>query len=527
MAQAKEAPKRIFSLYIKAELVKEDCNVVDLCEACERVTGHGSIDGATLVNCLWRVLPFNEVTRAKLLINGIKMYGKQLMFEGKNPFLHPSGEGETQTTKLIIKNLPFSYDQSAVERNLINAGFKLRGKMQWMKGRKRSTGHLSDFRDGRRSVFVDLPTWEVNPFMRMGAFRAKIEYAEMKKVCYRCLQDGHTARDCTNEEVCRTCRKPGHRKDQCPSIRKKDDHDCDSDSDMEGPESVPANGEVFSEAKQNNEGPPVGEACASKNPGEVNDSKENESKKKDRDIGRPSQGEQEKDYRESDQDAKSKQSNVSNEVSSPETISNIEVGSIEEIVVIHKQPCLTPEGDSPLSDFIKNVQFADLPVGSSKLLDAAKMPKHSKNGNNVSASSEQVHVGTPVSRGLQNTGEYKKTEKNENSLSSVWGDNLESECLDDDLLMAANMAENEESSSTATKENNPTKGLEVISASNGKSDDCGNKDKRENANPETAEDLAGASVPNFVSAGKRLFNAIVSPTEGKKKPQRGPKSKKK
>ena len=197
------------------------------------------------------------------------------MFEGKNPFLHPSGEGETQTTKLIIKNLPFSYDQSAVERNLINAGFKLRGKMQWMKGRKRSTGHLSDFRDGRRSVFVDLPTWEVNPFMRMGAFRAKIEYAEMKKVCYRCLQDGHTARDCTNEEVCRTCRKPGHRKDQCPSLRKKDDHDCDSDSDMEGPESVPANGEVFSEAKQNNEGPPVGEACASKNPREVNDSKEN------------------------------------------------------------------------------------------------------------------------------------------------------------------------------------------------------------------------------------------------------------
>ena len=97
MAQVKDASKRIFPLYIKAELLKEDCNVVDLCEACERVTGHGSIDGATLVNRLWRVLPFNEVSRAKLLINGVKMYGKQLMFEGKNPFL------------LISRNVKLSY----------------------------------------------------------------------------------------------------------------------------------------------------------------------------------------------------------------------------------------------------------------------------------------------------------------------------------------------------------------------------------------------------------------------------------
>ena len=89
------------------------------------------------------------------------------------------------------------------------------------------------------------------------------------------------------------------------------------------------------------------------------------------------------------------------------------------------------------------------------------------------------------------------------------------------------MAEDEVSGSNATKEKYPTKGLEVISAPSDKSDDCGNKDKRENGNPETAEDVAGASVTNFVSAGKRLFNAIVSPTEGKKKPQRGPKSKKK
>ena len=121
---------------------------------------------------------------------------------------------------------------------------------------------------------------------------------------------------------------------------------------------------------------------------------------------------------------------------------------------------------------------------------------------NVSAPSGQAPVGTPVSRGLQNTDECKKTEKSEDSLSSIWGDNFENECPDEDLLMAANMAEDEVSGSKATKEKYPTKGFEAISASSDKSDDCGNKDKRENGHPETAEDVAGASVTNFVLAKK-------------------------
>ena len=93
MAQ-NETKKSIIPLFVKAELVHDECNVVDICMACERVTGHGSIDGATLVNRLWRVLPFNEVTRAKLLCDGIHLFGNQVKFEGRNPFLHASGDAE-------------------------------------------------------------------------------------------------------------------------------------------------------------------------------------------------------------------------------------------------------------------------------------------------------------------------------------------------------------------------------------------------------------------------------------------------
>ncbi len=223
--------KSIIPLFIKAELVPDDCNVVNLCEACERVSGHGSIDGATLVNRLWRILPFNEVSRAKLLSNGVNLFGKQLKLEGKNPFLHASGDGECQTTRLIIKNLPFSYCQSAVARNLIKAGFKLRGSLQWMKGRNRRTGRLSDFRDGRRSVFIDVPQGNVNRIMQMGSFRATLYYPEMAVRCFRCLQEGHTAKECSNQEICHRCKKPGHRREHCTF-----DHERDVDSDSEGEE---------------------------------------------------------------------------------------------------------------------------------------------------------------------------------------------------------------------------------------------------------------------------------------------------
>ena len=239
-----EGKRSIIPLFIKAEFVPDDCNVVDICEACERVTGHGSIDGATLVNRLWRILPFNEVSRAKLLVEGVKLFGKHLTFEGKNPFLHASGNGECQTTRLIIKNLPFSYCQSAVARNLIKAGFKLRGNLQWMKGRKRKTGRLSDFRDGRRSVYIDVPSGNVNRTMQMGSFKATLTFPEMALTCYRCLQEGHTAKECKNQEVCHLCKMPGHRRDQCTANQNVSDVDSDSGDDEPSRPPVPPSGRV-------------------------------------------------------------------------------------------------------------------------------------------------------------------------------------------------------------------------------------------------------------------------------------------
>ena len=407
-----------------------------------------------------------------------------------------------------------------------------------MKGRKRSTGHLSDFRDGRRSVFVDLPTWEVNPFMRMGAFRARIEYAEMKKVCYRCLQEGHTARDCTNEEVCRSCRKPGHRKDQCPSQSKKDDQGSDSDSEVEGLGTESPDTGITLVDKQKRAIEYV-ESVGASVPDHV-EAERDESKSQDDVSGKSSQVEQGKENVVLDKDNDLRSSHVFNEFNgNVESPGGMEVSDHEERVIVkHLQTTLTSEGDSPSTDFINNVQFADLPVGSSKVLSSLKMSKYSKNEKLTSLKSGKAPLDTPVSWGPQKDFEYKEPE-NEGDLSSVWGDKLDEECPDDELLMAAKMAENKVSGTESeyhdkdesAKEIDAKKDSNVYASMTFEA--SGSKlaehddDRVDKVNSEPVEAKAGASVPNFVSAGKRLFNAIVSPTESKKKSQRDAKSKKK
>ena len=231
MSLSKEK-KGIIPLFIKADLVPDDIDIVEMCEACEKVSGVGSIDGATIVNRLWRVLPFNEVARSTLLFSGIKIKGKKLDFEGRNPFLHPSGKGEAQTTRLFIEGLPWSYSQAAVARNLEIAGFKLRSGMKWMKGRKKSTRRMTDFRDGRRSVYIDIPDTKIFK-LKMGDFLSTLKYPDMEVTCFRCLQEGHTSKNCPNEEVCHNCKKSGHRRDQCPEGKKKRDRDMDSDNEVD------------------------------------------------------------------------------------------------------------------------------------------------------------------------------------------------------------------------------------------------------------------------------------------------------
>ena len=202
----------VLPVFVLEKWVPDGSTVYDICLAAEKITGPGSIDGATCIKGLWRVYPMNEIARVKILTKGITIGKKLVRFECFNHFSRGNGQ-ESTGTRLTISNLPFSYSNDAVARNLAAAGLKLRSKISFEKARGPDR-MLTDWRTGRRSVWIDLPQHEVSRHFKMGEFSAFLYYKEMKSSmeCRRCLEKGHMARDCPNEEVCYDCKKPGHRR---------------------------------------------------------------------------------------------------------------------------------------------------------------------------------------------------------------------------------------------------------------------------------------------------------------------------
>ena len=554
--------RSVIPLYIKAELIPERVNVVEICVACERVTGKGSIDGATLVNRLWRVLTFNEVSRAKLLTTGIQLANKLITFEGKNPFLHPSGEGERQSTKLIVKNLPFSYSQEAVERNLVKAGFKVRGKMMWMKGRSRTTGHLTDFRDGRRAVFIDLPTGQVNQTIQMGPFRARIEYNEMKTTCYRCLQEGHTARNCMNTEVCHNCRKPGHRKDQCPDLDKHSDIDSDSDNDEDRSDETLLKGKVGASLKVGAHAPEYDhdEGVSDKEPPSdrrvsITDPAYNE----DHPLPKPAVPVEKPmprrrrivTYADAAKSAPIpvNRSAAAGDVGETSVCSPKDKGGPSSTEDCHVASGNREDLTSPMTEFIKSVEFKSLPESTKTALKSSNQASDSS-----LAAGQTVLVETPTKRSDNDQASSSLPETNK--VTSVWGDPIEVDDSDEKLIIAATaQAENEEpvvnlegqvSDTSSSKKAVAVEGTDLqIPANPSLSRDqekAASAEANASARLETAiavNDLsASAAIPKVntgresekpkLSKIKRAFSAIISPpTEKNRRKSDGPLLKKK
>ena len=198
-------------VFVKAEHVPNDITVYEICSAAEKVSGPVTIDGAICISGLWRISPLYEASRIKILASGINVRGRNVQLENINPFTMRSGD-DTSGTKLFIGNLPFSYSTEAIKNHLKVAGVTLRSEVVWERARG-PDGSLSDWKTGRRMVWINVPQKPLNKYMKMGnGFSANLYYKEMRQTskCHKCLEVGHIAKNCDKEVVCMTCMKPGH-----------------------------------------------------------------------------------------------------------------------------------------------------------------------------------------------------------------------------------------------------------------------------------------------------------------------------
>ena len=184
-----------------------------ICCAAEQIEGV-TCYGAQLRAGLWRIQTNTSIGRIKLLASKIELNGQQIEVQEKNPHLRGDVEDDEPSTKLFIDDLPFSFGNDAIDRHLKSMNVKCRTKIQMECDKDPSGGH-TEFRTGRRSVWINLPLEPLPRSVRIGNFQANLFHWEMKTrdlQCRKCLQNGHKSFECTNEEVCLKCKMPGHRK---------------------------------------------------------------------------------------------------------------------------------------------------------------------------------------------------------------------------------------------------------------------------------------------------------------------------
>ena len=81
-------------------------NCVRYCSATEKVSGPGTVDGATCISALWRIYPLTDVAKVIVFTKGIVLSNKTVIRE--NPLSYKKNGAECHGTRLTISNLPFS-----------------------------------------------------------------------------------------------------------------------------------------------------------------------------------------------------------------------------------------------------------------------------------------------------------------------------------------------------------------------------------------------------------------------------------
>ncbi|GFS23004.1 hypothetical protein ElyMa_006965700 [Elysia marginata] len=107
-----------------------------------------------------------------------------------------------------------------------------------MEGIRDPQGKLTEWLSGRRFVWIDVPKTNIEQYIDVSQFQARLFHKEMvtEMTCRRCLKKGLSAKNCTYEEVCFVCKKPGHRAVNCQKQVEEDKSEKEMRDQITDPE---------------------------------------------------------------------------------------------------------------------------------------------------------------------------------------------------------------------------------------------------------------------------------------------------
>ena len=130
---------------------------LDLCSACDAVTGVGSIDGAQIIGAA-------SSCQAATGYGGDQLSRSGFDLSRKIPF--PT-KADSSTSKLSIWNIPISGANSEIEKELKGFGVCLGSPFKEASYRD-AEGRLTRFKIWRRYVYIDLPNVALLKRMKIG-----------------------------------------------------------------------------------------------------------------------------------------------------------------------------------------------------------------------------------------------------------------------------------------------------------------------------------------------------------------------
>ena len=192
----------------------KEFTVCEICKTCEVVNGPQSMEGAQRIGGLWRLYPKTSDTRIKLLLSGIDLRGVHLSLQDINPFILGPDRAEVQSTRLLVNDVPLSFNNKDIETTLSKLGCKMLSPIKYEL--QRDEHHqLTLWKTGRRYVYIAVPASPLQRDVKIGLYKAKLYHREQKQgnllVCFNCFQRGHISRECPDPTLCRACKQEGHK----------------------------------------------------------------------------------------------------------------------------------------------------------------------------------------------------------------------------------------------------------------------------------------------------------------------------
>ena len=173
-------------LFVKHSTFTSPVGGLDLCLAVEKVTGKDTVEGVQRMGDLYRIYLKNQDARDTALVNGITHNNCSISLLSHNPF--QVRDQNSNTTKILIGNVPLSVDDSEIERALLEKDIVFKSSLKFETYRT-PDGKWTHYKTGRRFFYAEVPKLNLNPFLQIGLWRASIFYREQIRPTKRAPAD--------------------------------------------------------------------------------------------------------------------------------------------------------------------------------------------------------------------------------------------------------------------------------------------------------------------------------------------------